>query len=103
MTEAVPSAQKEPDKRAMSRAGVVVAKVPSAQLQQALEARAGAFAIYEPPSRGLIRPDDNCIGEHRGSAYVCDGDMALAIGASPDLLTNLSSELNTTVVACGYE
>jgi hypothetical protein len=86
----------------MPSAGLVVAKVSSAHLKQALEARAGAFAIYEP-SRGWIGPDDNCIGEHCGSAYVCDGEMALAIGASPDLLTNLSSELNTTVGACGYE
>jgi hypothetical protein len=29
--------------------------------------------------------------------------MTLAIGASSDLFTNLSGELNTTVVACGYE
>src|SRR5262245_28758506 len=86
----------------MPSAGVVIAKVPSAQLKQALEARAGAFVIYEP-SRGWIGPDDNCIGEHCGSAYVCDGELALAIGASPDLLTNLSGELNTTVIACGYE
>src|SRR5262245_33415043 len=86
----------------MPSAGVVIAKVPSAQLRQALEARAGAFVIYEP-SHGWIGPDGNCIGEPGGSAYVCDGELALAIGASPDLLTNLSSELNTTVVACGYE
>jgi len=86
----------------MPSAAVVIAKVPSAQLKQALEARAGAFVIYEP-SHGWVGPDDNCIGEHCGSAYVCDGELALAIGASPDLLTNLSSELNTTVIACGYE
>jgi len=85
----------------MSSGGLVVAKVPSAQLKQALEARAGAFAIY--PSPGRIRADDSCIGEHCGSAYLFDGDQALALGGSPDLLTNLSSELNTTVVACGYE
>ena len=80
----------------------VVAKVPSAQLKRALEARARAFA-NERAVAAVRSPDDNCIGEYSGSAYVFDGEMALAMGGSPDLLTNLSGELNTTVVACGYE
>jgi len=80
----------------------VVAKVPSAQLKRALEARAGAFA-GERAVAAVRSPDDNCIGDHSGSAYIFDGEMILAIGASPDLFTNLSGELNTTVVACGYE
>jgi len=80
----------------------VVAKVPSAQLKRALEARARAFA-NERAVAAVSSPDDNCIGEYSGWAYVFDGEMALAIGASPDLFTNLSGELNTTVVACGYE
>src|SRR5262245_59445916 len=80
----------------------VVAKVPSAQFKRALERRARAFA-NERAVAAVRSPDDNCIGEHSGSTYVFDGEATLPIGASPDLFTNLSGELNTTVVACGYE
>jgi hypothetical protein len=80
----------------------VVATVPSAQLKRALQGRARAFA-NERAVAAVRSPDDNCIGEHSGSTYIFDGEMTLAIGASPDLFTNLSGELDTTVVACGYE
>lgn len=79
----------------------VAAKVPSPRLKQALEARAGTFT--DEKAANAVDSDGNYIGEHHGATYVFDGEMILAMGASPDLFTNLSGELSTTVVACGYE
>jgi hypothetical protein len=79
----------------------VVAKVPPALLQQALERRVGAFTDRGEAEE--IDRDGTYLGEHLGATYLFDGEMLLAMGASPDLFANLSAELSTVVVACGYE
>lgn len=85
----------------MPHACYVAAHVQPTRLREALETRAGSFT--DEGAASTVDADGNYLGEHRAASYLFDGEMILVLGASPDLFTNLSAELNTTVVACGYE
>jgi hypothetical protein len=80
----------------------LLASVPSARLRAALEQRIGAFAN----ERNIQHASDaeGCyLGQSANTAYVYDGSLTLIMSASPDLIVNLSGELDALVCALGFE